>query len=113
VVVRHAGGSLSLAAGQQVTYDHAGLGPPARIDPAVVAAWRNGMLIFRNRPLREIIAEVNRYRHGRIVIANEGLGRRPVDAVFYLDQMNDVVTQVQQLSGARAVRLPGGVVLLG
>ena len=112
VDVREAGAALRLLASQQVTYGRKGFGQPVRIDPAVVGAWQNGMLIFRQRPLSEIIAEVNRYRRGRIVIANQALNHRSVDAVFYLDQMNDVVTQVQQLSGAQAVRLPGGLVLL-
>lgn len=112
VSVRQAGAEARLTASQQITYGRTGLGAALHVDPAIVAAWQNGMLIFRNRPLQEVIVEVNRYRAGRIVIANAALGHRPVDAVFYLDQMNDVVAQVQQLSGARAVRLPGGIVLL-
>jgi transmembrane sensor len=70
------------------------------------------MLIFHNQPLSAVIAEVNRYRAGRIIIGGDALGRRAVEAVILLDQMQDVILQVQQLSGARAVHLAGGIVVL-
>ena len=112
VEVRQAGARIVLASSQQVAYGQRGLGRTVAVDPAVVAAWQSGMLVFRNQPLGAVIAEVNRYRSGPIVITDAALARRPVDAVFYIDQMDSVVAQVQQLSGAHAVRLPGGVVLL-
>lgn len=112
VDVEQKGAARQLAAGEQLVYGDAGISQPVRVDPEVVAAWQKGMLVFHDQPMRVVIAEVNRYRSGRIMINNDALAERSVDAIFYLDRMGDVVTQVQQLSGARATSLPGGVVIL-
>jgi transmembrane sensor len=112
VQVRHASNVVRLGANEQVTYGQHGVGKTIAVDSNLISAWQAGMLIFHNQPLSEVIAEVNRYRAGHIVIADQALAGRPVDAVFYLDQMSTVVAQVQQLSGAHATHLPGGLVLL-
>lgn len=98
---------------EQVSYGADGVMRSARIDPRRVSAWREGLLIFHDTPLAEVVEEVNRYRPGKIVIANADLSRRIVDGVFRVDRLEMLVEQVQRLFGARAMTLPGGVVLLG
>lgn len=97
---------------QQVSYSPEGLGVSASVDPAEATAWQERLLIFRDRPLAEVIDEVNRYRPGRIIVTNAELARRLVNGTFHLDRLDDVVAQVRQLFGARVTSLPGGVVLL-
>lgn len=38
-------------------------------------AWRSGELVFDDRPLGEVVAELNRYRHGRIVLRGNAVQR--------------------------------------
>lgn len=64
------------------------------------------------RPLQKVVDEINRYRPGRIIITNSELGRRIVTGSFRQDQLGGFVAQVQQLFGAKAVSLPGGLMLL-
>lgn len=111
VEVARADSTARLEAGQQLIYTAAGLGAPQRVDPAVATAWRAGLLIFQDKPLSQVIEEVNRYRPGRIILANEALGRRPVNGVFHLDRLDGVIAQLRSL-GARVTSLPGGIVLL-
>ena len=82
------------------------------VDPAIVAAWRDGELLFQNEPLARVIEEVNRYRPGRIILVNEALGQRRFTAQFKLDRLEVVITQLKATFGARVVSLPGGVVLV-
>jgi transmembrane sensor len=103
---------LPLGAGQQVSYSDTTLGAPMAVDSEVVAAWRDGMLVFHDRPLAQVIDEVNRYRPGRILLLNAALGRRLVTARFELGQLDDVIVQMNQVFGARVTELPGGLVLL-
>jgi transmembrane sensor len=70
------------------------------------------MLVFHDRPIAEVIDEVNRYRPGRILLLNATLGRRLVTARFELAQLDDVILQMNQVFGARITELPGGIVLL-
>jgi transmembrane sensor len=104
--------TATLGPGQQVTYDSRGLGSAAAADPAVVTAWQRGLLIFHEVPLSKVVDEVNRYRPGRVILLNDALGERKVVAGFRLDQIDDVVTYLREVFGAKVRSLPGGVVLL-
>lgn len=113
VDVRVIQGGVSLRGGQQVSYDEAGLDPIVATDPEVVAAWRQGLLIFREAPLARLVDEVNRYRSGKIVLLDSRLAQRRVVATFRLDRIDDAVTFVRQVMNVPARFLPGGIVLLG
>ncbi len=116
------GGSLEVICGsrtallninQQVRYQRDQLGEARQINSDDVAAWRRGVLIFRNRSLRQVVDEVNRYRKGKIVLLNRDLGDSPVAlATFQLSRLDDVVSQIEVLYGAQARWLPAGIVLL-
>lgn len=113
VRVAQRGRLRDVAMGQQVIYAASGLGMPVSVDPGVVAAWRDGMLVFHDQSVARIIDEVNRYRPGRILLVNAALGRRLVTARFEINQLDDVIVQMNRVFGARVTALPGGVVLLG
>lgn len=49
--------------------------------PQEIAAWRGGNLVFYRMPLGEVVAELNRYRRGRIVILDDDLAARIVSGV--------------------------------
>src|SRR5262249_37901959 len=65
--------------GQQIRYDSAGLQQITAVDPNETAAWQDGVLIFRFTPLSEVVAEINRYRPGKVILMNEALGPNPVN----------------------------------
>jgi transmembrane sensor len=104
--------TASLLARQQISYSDRGMGPMTGVDPAVVTAWQRGFLVFHDTPLSTVIGEVNRYRHGRIILVNSELGRRLVNARFRLDRIDDVVTKMTNAFGATATWLVGGLVVL-
>lgn len=98
--------------GQQVRYGDRALTEAAMVDPAIVTAWYRGMLVFHNEPLARVVDEVNRYRPGKVVLLDQALGRRQIEASFRLDRIDDVIALVRDAYGARVTRLPGGLVLL-
>jgi len=104
---------LPLSAAQQVVYSDRGIGSASAIDLAAVTAWQQGLVIFRSTPITDVIAEVNRYRPGRVILTNAALGRRQLNARFRIEDIDQVVGQIEQVFGARATTLPGGIVLLG
>nr|WP_249780190.1 FecR domain-containing protein [Bradyrhizobium sp. dw_411] len=112
VDVQHSGQSVRIGKGQQLSYTRAGIGPSMNVDPAQVTAWQSGLLIFRDRPLAAVVEEVNRYRPGKIVIVSAELRQRAVNGDFEIKKLDSFVTQVEQLFGAHATSLPGGLVLL-
>lgn len=104
---------VPLAAGRQVVYSEQGIGAPVAVDSAVATAWKDGIVIFDATPIAEVIAEVNRYRRGRIVLTNAALGRERFNARFRIENIDRVVNQIEQVFGAHATVLPGGLTLLG
>ena len=97
---------------QQVAFDDQGQAPAIAVNPATALAWRDRVLIYDNQPLADVVADINRYRPGRIVITDRALAGRRVHARFTLDQMADVATLIEDAYGAHVTHLPGGWVLL-
>jgi transmembrane sensor len=91
---RHA---VTLSPGQTLRYRRdAGAADLGTADPQAVAAWRTGSLVFYRMPLQEVVAELNRYRRSRIVIAGDDLAGRVVSGVFRAsdpDGALEVITQ--------------------
>jgi transmembrane sensor len=112
VEVERGSQAVRLRSGQQVSYSAAGLGASAMVDTAQETSWQARLLVFRDRPLAQVIDEVNRYRPGKIIVTNSELGRRLVNGTFHLDRLEEVIAQVRQLFGASVTALPGGIVLL-
>ncbi len=104
--------SAQLRADQQVTYSADGLGPIKTIDPAMVTAWKDGLLIFHSTPLADAVAEINRYRSGRIIVTNAALGQRLFNARFRIKNIDGVVAQIHQAFGVYVTNLTHGIVLL-
>lgn len=113
VRVRKGTADMPLPAGRQLAYTADTFGPVESIDPKRATAWRSGLLVFQGEALSQVIDEINRYRSGRIILTDAALGRRPVNAVFHLDQVDDAVNQIENLLTVRARKLPGSVVLIG
>lgn len=104
--------SVALTSPRQVSYSASGFGPVAQTDVANVTSWRKGFLVFHDVRLADVIAEINRYRPGRIIVMNGTLAQRPVNGRFYLARLNEVVEKFENAFGARVTRLPGDVVIL-
>ncbi|MDQ8727918.1 FecR domain-containing protein [Bradyrhizobium sp. LHD-71] len=107
------GRGVTLQAGQRIAYGRHNLGDIAGADPAVITAWRDGMLVFRNTPLSSVIDEVNRYRPGRIVLVDRSLEQRLVTARFEIKRLDTVMGQIGQVFKVPVKTFPGGLVLVG
>jgi transmembrane sensor len=110
--VQRAGKTAAVNSGQQLRYDRGGAPQIGTIDPEVVGAWHEGVLIFRSTPLEDVVSEVNRYRPGRIIVMNAQIGRIPVSGRFRITRLADILVQFEHSFGAKLRSLPGGVVLL-
>lgn len=76
------GQALRLDAGQEVRFDASAIAPARPLAPDV-DAWTLGWLIVNDRPLGEVVAELSRYRRGRLRCAPAVAGLR-VSGVFPL-----------------------------
>lgn len=113
VQVDQGSAGVPLRPGQQLRYSNDRLEAPREADLSIVTAWQDGIVIFQSTSVSEVVAEVNRYRPGRVILTNEALGRRLFNARLPIKNIERVVGQIAEIFGARATALPGGIVLLG
>lgn len=98
--------------GQSVRYAETGLGPVGDVRLALATAWQHGSLIFDRVPLGEVVAELNRYRRGRIVITDPALASRTVSGVFESHDPDAALATIIRVLEIQSASLPPLVTLL-
>jgi transmembrane sensor len=91
VTVRGSFPAMKVEQGWQVSFASNGPAALAPADLAVTEAWRRDQIIFQDVPLRRVLAEIERYRHGRIVLTDRRLGEIPVSAIFSSRQLDNAL----------------------
>ncbi len=76
------------------------------VDVDAATAWQRGKLIFNRRPLENVVAELQRYRTGRIVILGDRLKTLEVTGVFDLDDTDRILRTIEETTKARVVQMP-------
>ncbi|MBO4224089.1 FecR domain-containing protein [Bradyrhizobium neotropicale] len=105
--------AATVGPGRQVRYNREGLGDASTVNVEEAAAWRDGILIFRGTPLSDVVAELNRYRPGRIILVKAALAQKSVNGRFKIERIDEILHWIAQVYGATPRSLPGGVILLG
>jgi transmembrane sensor len=99
--------------GQQLVYDQqAGLGHIKTIDSRTVTAWQRGKLVFENQPLGEVMAELNRYHRGYLLISDDSIAQRRVNGVFRTDQPLAVIDALESSLSVHSTRINDYLILL-
>lgn len=113
VKLESSGRSSVLHASQQARLEAGRILGVIGVDADAVSAWQRRLLIFNNQPLSAVVAEINRYRPGRIILTDARLGKRTVQVRISLDQLDTFPDLVRDAYGAEVRSMPGGVILLG
>ncbi|MGZ8172076.1 MULTISPECIES: FecR family protein [Methylobacter] len=95
IVEVQASGKRELTAGQQLAFNNSGefqalQGP----DVEGLTAWRQGNLVFRDRRLDDVLAEVGRYHDTRISLQNKTLGKLRVSGTFHTAELDDTLNAI-------------------
>jgi transmembrane sensor len=92
--------SKVLSHGQQLTATVQGeLGDAHQVGAAVAGGWRTGRRVYIDTPLREIVADANRYSRERIVLDDAELAQLRVSVSFRAENL-------QQMFNGLALALP-------
>ena len=99
--------TLRIGEGQQLHYvhDRRTLEPPEAIDSGLAGAWRQRLVIIKDRPLAELVAEIERYRPGRIFLGGENLNNLRVTGLFSLADPDASLAKVRAIMGLKETRL--------
>ena len=97
---------MRVEAGQRLEVGEGGRFRLAAVDIDTVTAWQRGKLIFNRRPLESVVAELQRYRAGRIVILGDRLKALEVTGVFDLDDTDRILRTIEETTRARVAQMP-------
>jgi len=105
-------GWLRLTAGQAVDIEDHHVSDIRAIDFNADVGWRSGKINFQHMKLSDLIAKMNRYRRGRIVIINPQIADERVSGSFNTDQPESAVNALKSLLKVRTYELTPALVLL-
>ncbi|GGF63809.1 sensor [Azorhizobium oxalatiphilum] len=105
-------GAVELSPGEAVAYSRRGLDNVRAVDADTRTAWRRGKLVFVDRPLGEVIAELNRYYAGRIQIIDDSISNKSVSGVFDIRDPARALHAVEEALGLHSTSLTSYLVLL-
>jgi transmembrane sensor len=99
--------------GEQVRYSaEEGFSPLRRIDLAKETAWQRGKVTFDAQPLAEVVGELNRHRHGHIIILNPALRALKVTGLFDVTEPDAALRMIQHAIPIHHTSLTPYLVLL-
>jgi transmembrane sensor len=97
---------------QAARYGANGLVTPHKVDVDAAAAWTRGRLIFVDRPLGEVVAELNRYHPGYIRVVGGDLAQRRFSGVFPVDDPMGAINTIQRSLGISSTRFTDRLIFL-
>jgi transmembrane sensor len=78
----------------------------------VELAWRNGVLIFEDDPLQDVIAEISRYTPIRIIIVDADIRELRIGGYFRVNDVPAILTSMEQGFGLHVERIDDKLIYL-
>lgn len=100
------GDAAVLSPGQRVRISHHSIGPIQSVNGDQATSWQRGRLIFDRAPLADVLAELNRYRRGKILLSRDDLADRQVSGVFDLDNLDGALGSITRELGLKTAQMP-------
>jgi transmembrane sensor len=91
------GAPVLLSAGEQLAAEDGAGEAVNHVDPAQATSWRQGYLTYKEAPLSVVVADLNRYFAGRIVLSDKDAGVRRFSGVLKVDDEDAVLNRLAQL----------------
>ena len=110
-----AGGAVSdsatLRPGQRIAFDSQKLAAVQSVDPANADAWRRGRLIMNFVPLKQVIAEINRYRRSQIKLIDSSLAYKEMNIAVDIQHIDTWLDALEHALHVRVHRI-GPLIML-
>lgn len=106
------GRAFTLTPGQRLEVARSGREELRDVDPQEAFSWRAGRLIYRDEPLANVVADLNRQYVEQIEISDPELGKMPITGVIVLDDQPAVMARLSLMLPIRSVPSDRGLLLL-
>lgn len=103
---------VRLNRGQQITASFEGaLSTIHTFDMKQLQAWRSGRLEYVDTRLADVLAEVNRYRKQKILLADKTLGDMRITLAMPANETDRLLSSLERMAPLKVVRTPLGVTI--
>lgn len=111
VSVASDGAVKRISEGQGARYNRNGIGTPVSSDHTSLA-WREGRLAFVNRPLGDVVAEMDRWTGGHTMVLDKRLATHPVTLTISIEDADDALSRLASILPFRMTRLTNALTIL-
>lgn len=105
------GQAVLLGPGQRLEIDAAGAPQLTAVDPQETFSWRSGRLVYRARPLAEVVADLNRQFVEQTEIADPELAKLPITGVIVLDNPQAIMARLSLMLPIKTLPSEKGLTL--
>jgi len=114
VKVTSASGEIKerLAEAEQLLFSADSISPPTHVSLQRAAAWHQQRMVFQDKPLAEVVAELNRYHPGKIVMVGDALKNLPITGVFGIADTDVALQSIEQSLPVKVRKITDHLVLL-
>lgn len=103
----------ALKPGERLGYDAAGaFTETEKVDVEAATAWRDGRLVFKGRPLGEVIGELGRYHRATVLVTKPSLNAIKVSGVFPTGDLRLALNTIAATLPVRLTEVNPGLYLL-
>lgn len=113
VDVAASGRPVRVSAGEALHHTNGAPLSVARADVDRATAWRTGRLVFSGERLSTVLAELDRYRRGAIVLLDAAAGERRVTGSFDPRDTDEALDAIASSMGVGITRLSPLLILVG
>lgn len=104
--------TLRLGGNEQLRISPSGLSKPESLDPNLAFAWLENRFVFRDQALGDVLAELDRYHPGLILIRDKRLETIKVSGNYRLDDPAAIVAALAEVTSAELLRVSDYLLIL-
>jgi len=105
-------GVAQLKPDQMIVATASGLSPVQNANIAQTLAWREGRIIFHDRPFLEALHDLDRYYSGTVITMAATSTTPAVSGNYRIDDPESAIRTLAASAGLSVTRLPGSVLIL-
>ncbi|MEM9683304.1 MAG: FecR family protein [Pseudomonadota bacterium] len=104
--------TLILDANMAALIDDTGISLQQGANVASLTAWREGKLVFEDRPLRALVEEIDRHRPGIVLLVGSGIGDQPFSGVVSIKDTDSALDAIESTLPVDVIRVGEFLTLL-
>lgn len=102
---------LNLSKGEAAGWNKKDLVFSKVVDFQEVASWRNGALVFKNRPLSYVLEQLNHFRKSKMVLLDDDHKDKKITAILQLDDIDSASDRMLSRLALTQYRLGNTLIL--